>query len=387
MRRSNLFIKLIAVVVFIAVASYIGFYAFNAMQNVFVTMPAVSYTIEETSPARGFVVRSETVLPGGGEMIMPVVGEGVRVRAGGAVAVEYAGRQALETASEIYALRLQIAQLERLADGDAEAMSLASVVDLSRAVHGGQLGGLQELSLRIETYIFGSSHEGDLESLHTRLETLERRGYQMRTVYAPVSGLFSQTLDGFEGVSPQDFDGQLPLPSELTALFARPASTDGIGKLVTGHRWYFAAIMDASDAARLVIGRDITVQFSGAYHVSIPMLVEGIGTGEDGQCVVLFSSDRNLRDIAPLRTLRAEVIFGETTGFRVPKEAIHLDNYGATFIFLQTGVRAERVNVNILLETGDSYLVESVVERGGPLRPGATIIVRGNNLTHGAIVG
>jgi hypothetical protein len=145
--------------------------------------------------------------------------------------------------------------------------------------------------------------------------------------------------------------------------------------------------MDESDADRLVVDQYITVQFGGAYHALVPMRVEGVGESEDGQRVALFSSGRNLRDIAPLRSLRAEVIFGETTGFRVPKEAIHLDGDGATFIFLQTGVRAERVNVNILMETGGSYIVESVTERGGPLRPGATIIVRANNLTHGAIVG
>lgn len=102
-------------------------------------------------------------------------------------------------------------------------------------------------------------------------------------------------------------------------------------------------------------------------------------------CVVLFSSDRGVHDIASLRGLRADVVFDVISGIRVPKEAIHIED-GVTYVFLQTGVRAERVRVEILLESGDSYLVRDGAASGTPLRAGSTIIVRANNLYHGKIV-
>jgi multidrug efflux pump subunit AcrA (membrane-fusion protein) len=91
--------------------------------------------------------------------------------------------------------------------------------------------------------------------------------------------------------------------------------------------------------------------------------------------------------VAPLRALRADIVLGEVSGIRVPKEAIHLDDDNNTFVFLQTSGRAERVDVEILKITGDSYLVRDGMETGSPLRVDSTIIVRANNLYHGKAVG
>ena len=206
----------------------------------------------------------------------------------------------------------------------------------------------------------------------------------MRTIFAPASGVFSQVVDGFEHVGPGALSGISP--TDLSELFLSPSRTEGVGKLVTEFKWHYAAVMDVSDARRLSVGRHITVQFSGSYSAGVQMLVESISRREDDQCVVLFSSDRSVHEIASLRNLRAEIIYNVTSGIRVPKEAIHLDDDGTLFIYLQTGVRAERVDVEILQEYGDSYIVRDGVYTGTPLRAGATIIVKANNLFHGKIV-
>jgi hypothetical protein len=177
------------------------------------------------------------------------------------------------------------------------------------------------------------------------------------------------------------------LPSALEELFAEPPGEPGSGKLITEFKWYYAGIMNADEAARLRVGREIPLQFSGAYYAQVPMIVESVGRREGDTCVVQFTSDRGIHDIAPLRYLNAEIVFGIVSGIRVPKEAIHLGDDGTTFIYLQTGVRAEHVDVEILLEVGDSYLVRDGLESGTPLREGATIIVKANNLYHGNIVG
>jgi hypothetical protein len=191
-------------------------------------------------------------------------------------------------------------------------------------------------------------------------------------------------VDGFERVDPDDLADITP--TGLMELFRYPSGTYGAGKLVTGFKWYYAAVMDVEDAARLSTGQRMPVQFSGVFHAEMDMLIESIGSREEGMCVVIFSSDRSIHDVAPLRSLRADVVFDTISGIRVPKEAIHLDDNGVIFVFLQTGVRAERVNVEILLESGDSYLVRDGLETGTPLRAGSTIIVRANNLYHNKVV-
>ena len=385
MKRSDFFIRLTTGVLFLAVAFYIGVKIYNSIMNTYVTTVAISYDFEETFPAQGYIVRSETVITDGGDAVMPTVNDGVRVAAGRAVAVEYTNREALETASEIHELRMRISKLE--ASGEViEDMRRDSVIALSLAVQNGDLSMLDELSLDIESYIFtdASKTAAELPALQARLETLERRNEGVRTVYAPASGIFTHVIDGFEHIGPGDLAEITP--DELTDMFSSPSVAHGAGKLVTDFRWYYVVVMNGEDAVRLPLGRHITVQFSGAYNESSQMLVESIGRREEGLCVVLFSSDRSVHDIVSLRGIRADIIFSVVSGIRVPKEALHLDDDGTVFIYLQTGVRAERVNVEILHEAGDSYIVRDGAATGSPLRSGTTIIVRANGLFDGKIV-
>ena len=385
MKRSDFFIKLTTAVLFLAVASYIGVSIYSSLMRIYVTTPALSYSIEETFDAQGYIIRTETVVRDIGDAIVPTVKEGEKVASGQAIAVEYMNREALETASEIRELRMKVAKLE--SPGEVAAgIRRESVLSLSQAVHSGNLEQLSDLYMSIETYIFSdiSSSVSELPALAARLEYLESRNTGVRTVFAPVSGTFSQVVDGFEQITP----GQLSdlTPARLEALFRAPSGVSGACKLVTEFRWYFAAVMSAEDALRLPVGRQIIVQFSGPYNAAARMLVESVGRRDNGVCVVLFSSDRGIHDVVSLRETRADVLHGTISGIRVPKEAIQLDDDGTTFIYLQTGVRAERVDVEILLEFGDSYLVRDGADTGSPLRAGSTIIVKANNLYHGKIV-
>ena len=388
MKRSDLYIRIITAVLFIAVVCYIGVYIYNATLNTFETTTAISYTVEQTYPAMGYIVRSETVLTDAGLVVLPIIGEGEKVASGQAIAVEYMSSAALETASEIRSLRLMIAQLEASGGtASAEAARLKSVMELSRAVQRGDLSRLDELTLDVETGIFAenSAAADDLPAMKARLDALQSREDGIRLVYAPASGTFSQVVDGFEHIRPDALVDILP--SELSRLFNIPFNASATCKLVTDFKWYYAAIMDADDASHIPDGRQIIVQFSGAYVASIEMTVEYVSKREDDKRVVLFSSTQSVHELVPLRQLQSDVVSGIVTGIRVPKNAIHLDDDGGTFVFVQTGVRAEQVGVEILSESGDSYLVRDGAETGTPLRAGSTIIVKANNLFDGKVVG
>ncbi|MCL2366917.1 MAG: hypothetical protein FWC75_07735 [Oscillospiraceae bacterium] len=390
MKRSDFFIRLTTGVLFLAIASYIGIYIYNAVINTFVTTPAISYSVEETFTAEGFIVRTENALTDiRGQTVLPIVREGERVANGQAVAVEYLTSEALNIAGEVRTLRMQIAQLEAAGSSRTiEASRLERVMDLSQAVLDGDLSSLDEMSLNIETLVFASDAlmQSNLEQKRSRLESLERRTDGMRTFFAPFSGTFSHVVDGFEHVEPDALSDITP--EGLETLFRTPSRASGVGKMVTSIKWYFAAVMDSDYAARLRSGQRVTLQFLGAFHADREMVVESVGRGDEhGRSVVIFSSDRGIHEITMLRQLSAEIVFDVVSGIRVPKEAIHLDDDGVLFIFLQTGARAERVNVQILREYGDVYLVRCGTDMGSPLRPGSTIIVRANNLYHGKVVG
>jgi len=387
MKRTDFFIKLTTAVFFIAVVCYLGVYIYNAMLTTYETTPAISYTIEQTIPTLGYIVRSELVLPDSGRVVLPIVGEGEKVASGQSVAVEYLNQTALETASEIRALRLAIEQHETNGGESAlEAACLESVMNLSKAVQLRDFSRIDELSLSIETGIFTESLSigEDLPAMRARLELLESRVAGVNAISAPVSGVFSQVVDGFEHIKPNML---LDItPTELKDLFSVPLPVYGAGKLITDFKWYYAALVDAADVSHLKETQNVTIQFSGAYVTATEMLVEHISKKDNDECIVVLSSTRSLQDVTPLRQLRAEIVLDVVSGIRVPKEALQLDDNGMTFVYLQTGVRAERVDVEILLESGDSYLVRNGVESGTPLRAGSTIIVKANGLFDGKIV-
>jgi len=382
MKRSDFFIRLTTAVLFLAIAAYIGVYLFNAIANTFATETAIRYSVEETLPVEGFIIRTETVLYDTSTSVLPVVGEGERVGAGQPVAIEFMTAQALETASEIRSLNMQIAQLESGRNvTDAEHME--TIRELSAAVNTMNLRRLDEISMNIETTIFDVAY--DIESLRGRLADLELRSDGTRTVSAPVSGTFTHVVDGFEHITPDMIAGISP--SELRAHFESPTAASGAGKLVTAFKWYFAAVINHEDAIRLSTGSRVSVSFSGVFQRNMDMLVESISRREGDQVLLLLSSDRGVHDIASLREIRAEIVINVTSGIRVPMEAIHLDENRVPFVFLQTAGYAERVNVEILGETGDSFIVRDGMEAGTPLRADSIIIVRANNLYHGKVVG
>ena len=91
-----------------------------------------------------------------------------------------------------------------------------------------------------------------------------------------------------------------------------------------------------------------------------------------------------------LRRLTAQVEFSAYTGLSVPKEAVYQENdenVVKTYIFLLPGLQAEKVYVDILSESGDSYIVKNGTENGTALREGSTIIVQGKDLFDGKVVG
>jgi hypothetical protein len=394
MRRSDFFMKIISGALFLALASYIGFSLYSAAKNPFLTTAALRYTVEEAGSAEGYIVREETVVAGDGSLSVPAVRDGERTASGALLANVYAGASSLSGASEIRETKLRIAQLEAAATAnprDAEEARQTSVLLLAAAVQTAAFEHMDELSLAVESLVIaahsGAAAAAELVSLRESLARLESVYAAGSAVYAPKSGLFTSAVDGFEGVTP----GALAsvLPSSLAPLFSAPESGGGVGKLIFGTKWYFAAVLDASDALRLHDGDRVRVQLTRPVSASYTMTAERVGRNEDGKSVVVFSCDRGLAETASLRRVSAEVVFDEVSGVRVPKAAIHLeDDEGDNlpYVYLATGGRAERVAVTILREYGDGYIVSGAGGDASPLREGAEIIVKANGLKDGKVL-
>lgn len=388
MQRTNFLMKVITAVVFVAVLIYIGYYIYEANANPFTTTIAVKDTIETSFQTSGYAVRDEHVVSGGGTGVAIVANEGERISAGGTLAAKYSSQSAVSTASEIRELRLQIEQLESKLSGGQTASE--SVFELAYAVRSGNGHAIQDAVIKSKASIFDDAFrtdaelEGEIMSLRAELTVLQSRlGGTVEYITTDKAGIFSAVVDGYEHITISDFADITP--GEYTALFSsRTAVSDRyIGKMIGNIKWYYITVLDKAEA-NLLTGKTATVAFTKTYSNTITMTIEDIGMEENGKCVVILSSTKYLSDITTVREMHGEIIFSQVSGIRTHKDSVHIDEEGVTYLYVLTGKQSARVNVKILGETGDYYVVEAVLD--GTLRDGMEIITRANGLYDGKVV-
>ncbi|MDR1298936.1 MAG: hypothetical protein LBJ84_01625 [Oscillospiraceae bacterium] len=394
MRRGDYFIRLVTAVLFLAVASYIGLYIYNAAKNPFQTATAEAGEYSSSVKAQGYVIRSEQAITGGGGAMTPAVGEGEKVAAGALVANGYSGQRAFAQADEVRALRLQIEQLESQDRSAASAAAgaytpaLDAATALSRAVQRSAFDEIESLCMLVENVIFTepSASADALPALRARLDALEAEQTGQSGVYAPASGVFSSSVDGFERVGPEAI-GSMRTPSALAEAFSYAGAGSGAaGKLITGITWYYAAVIDSGAAAELTAGKDVDVGFTGSRRVTFTMRLDEVYAPEEGRCVAVFSCRSGIGAVASMRYSEADVALGSVSGLLVPRQAIRLSDDGRTYVYVYSGGRARMEYADILGEFDDMYIVRDGAAGGSPLRVGAEIIVKANGLYDGKVI-
>lgn len=164
-------------------------------------------------------------------------------------------------------------------------------------------------------------------------------------IYAPCGGFFSNYLDGFEEMSLDDFDGFTPEIPE-----------NAVGKIVRGG-WLFVA--DTNEAASLRRGQTVTLTLLDSY----PALVLSNDNGR-----LVLRCREGLCDVLNARRLTLTVTMSESSGIKVPADAVHRDSDGAFVYVLRAGME-EKCPVEIIFQNEDYFLV-----RENELREGMDII-------------
>ena len=172
-----------------------------------------------------------------------------------------------------------------------------------------------------------------------------------------------------------------------------------VGKLISSNRWYFAAVVTQEEGERLEQAGSLTLRFAGDFTKEVSMTVEKVNQDDQGQAVVILSSDRYLEQTTLLRRETAELIFNSRTGLRVPKNALRMvtttsedEETGETTetntlgVYVVTAGRAEFKPVTILTEGDDFYVVQSVRTDKKALRAGDEVIVEATGLYDGQLL-
>lgn len=420
MKQSSLGTKLFMVILTLGVLTYFGIQGYRYFSDPLSITLAYHYRVEEELTLSGYVVRQEQVLANHDSGLLQLRRqEGERVSKGGTVALVYADEASLAAQDEIAALTARIEQLEyaqEAAQGIEAAMKLdsqimQSILEFRAGVTAGRLTKaetsgkeLRTLVLKREyTYTGTEDFSTQISELKSQKKTLQgQTAGSVRRITAPVSGLFSAVVDGYEGLlTPEGL--QDLTPSELADLQAEEGAASRTGKLILGDAWYYAAPMTAAQAETLKkAGGTLSLRFSKHVERDLPVTLDSIGPEENGRVVAVFRGETYLPQLTLLRHQSAQLVYETIEGIRVPTEALRMAPHTikeedgtetttqVTGLYCIVGMEARFKPVEVL-HNGDGFvLVRSAVaanQEGLRLRPGDEVIITARNLFDGKVVG
>ncbi len=423
MKESTLATKVMIAILCLGVAVYLAVYFVQGWEEPLVTARAYTYTQDVGMEARGILVREETILPdAGGSYVDQILAEGEKAAAGQAAALLYTDPAALTTRQAIRTLSAEIEQLQyALSSGtqttDASRLDgqvLSSITALRSLTAKGDLTALEDYALSLRTMVFKRDYAyGDtnaagqlgqlIQSKQAELVQLNASLNQVASVvYTPAAGVFSGTVDGWEGLlTPDKLEGLTA--AGLEALLAQsPAPAAGpVGKLITGSTWYFAALLEGTDTG-LKSGRTYTLTFSGDYYGQIPMELDRVSL-EGEQTLAIFSCRSHLADTTLLRAQTVDVVIHHLEGIRVPRKALRVETVDEPLesgnpdgptrqvnrykVYIVERSQAWGREVEILYTDENFYLVRPVDPAAAKrLRAGDEIILNSSGIYDGKVV-
>lgn len=419
MKESTLATKVMIAILCLGVGVYLAIYLFRGWEDPLLTTYAYTYAQDLGMEATGILIRRETVLPdAGGSYVDHILSEGEKASAGQGVALLYSDSSVLATRQSIRALEAEIEQLEyALASGTQtgsasrlDAQVLSSITALRALTAGGDLTALEDCTLNLRTVVFKRDYTyGDtaaasqlgllIEDKQAQLRQLNASLNQVsRTVYAPVSGVFSGSVDGWEAsVTPDGLD-ELTVAGLSALLSQKPVPQPGaVGKLITDSTWYFAALLPSA-GTELQSGRTYTLNFSGDYFGQIPMKLERMALDGD-QTLAIFSCRSHLSDTTMMRVQTVDVVIRQIEGIRIPRKALRVETETITnddgstrevnHYKVYTVIRSQAwgQEVEVLYTDNNFYLVRPMDENASDrLRAGDEVILSSADIYDGKVV-
>lgn len=295
-------------------------------------------TTDIAEDVEGIIIKNETpIFPEVNGYLQSLVNEGQRINKGGKVAAVY--KNAVDTASEyrLEEVNIAIAELEKehnkISGNDIvkiETMMSEKAALLSDAASRADAEQVASIEDEIRRLV-NIKNSGDaaskqeLSTLKQEKKVLESQlGNADATIYAPISGIYSSYIDGFEGVSTEEMT-----VDELNEILNKQAlehinivsGNNAACKIIDNYSWSFACLV--SESSQLELGQSVELRFKNE-EADYPGVVTYISDPKDGSRVAVFKSQREYSGLSDKRIVSCEVIFKSYKGFKIPLRAVHI---------------------------------------------------------------
>jgi len=372
-------------------------------------------SLEDVLSLDGYIFRHQHLIYSSvGGVLESAVADGERVRRGDTIAVVYMGTVPTEAMEQLRRINEQIArntetELRRdlfVRDPVAfERREVANemnlIIDAVYFRDGDRIArarqSLDDLIEKRNLALGFASPERltTAELIRQRREIETRYGISSVDLIAPSAGVFVSNIDGLENYLQIDRIRQLT-PNDIDAI-------DEIGimhsneivperaaaKVVNNYEWYFVTVVDTVRIHPLAVGNTVQLRFFDVSDTRIEGRVEYISNDQDGRSVVAISARGYVDSIYSLSRVSVDVIRRTHRGLRIETEAIRVDEYGRTGVFVVRNNMAHFREVNILHHTEEWMIIEEDLDyrrQNIVVRAFDEIVISGRDLSDGDVV-
>lgn len=304
---------------------------------------AVSSEFEEAFEAKGVVVRSE----------YPVVSElkgtlqnnvipGTRVTRYTNLGYVYSGNADAKVIAELSAVNERIEELNKIQDSTYLKLTDVSEIDAKITAYTRQIavkgrnGNSRELQAMMndvnlligrKRYLEGETRgeNNDLAELMKKKNDLESRlsGKRMGLT-APVSGLYYDFVDGYEGLKVSEvtsFNAD-KLNKVIKGEQIGNETKNAVCKVVDSSGWVISIVSDKDTVSGLAEGQNVTLRFTGSSEQPVKARIHSFVY--DGKKVIInIEGTRYVEDIYSKRVCTVDVIKNTYRGLKIPAKAIY----------------------------------------------------------------
>ena len=348
--------------------------------------------------AQAVFVREELPLPGSaGGTAVPLLEPGERVGKGQAYALVCPEDGAAGVLKRQMVLEQRLRWLQEAEEARSyQALSAEQLgrqvdecfTDFLRALDGGGFTGIsarQEVFLQRATTLEAAlgrpvDFTGEIAEVKRQLAGLRAQADPagFARLETPGSGDYYPAADGFERVYTPQALAQVNTVEELRALLEKPPSAaEANAKLVTGFRWYMAAVLPGGQAQQLEEGARYQVMFPQESARVFTMRVEKVRRGGE-EALAVFSCEDKDDTVQCLRGAAAEIVLETADGLRVPSSALRFpgpgENPARRYVYIVRAGQLQLREVEVLYNDGTDMIVAWGL-------PNETFAVEGDRIT------
>lgn len=334
--------KVLIVLVLLCLMIY-AFY--NVIQ--LITNPTNTFLVEQgkiyqEEIATGYIIRDETVIKGKNYKngMSQIKTEGEKVAKGEAIFRYYtSGEDSLIKKIEELDKKIDeaMAKEDNLFSSDTKVLENQISEKIDSCYNETDLQKIKENKKEINTYITKKAKiAGDLSPSGSYLNKLinQRSSYEntlnsgAEYVKAPISGVVSYRVDGFEEIlTTKDFGS---ISKEfLEGLNLKTgqivAANDESGKIINNYECYVAAVLNSEYAKQAEVGKSVKLRLPSGNEVSAE--IEYINMQEDDY-VLIFKIEKSVEELISYRKISFDVIWWSESGKKIPNSAIKYEEKG-----------------------------------------------------------